>query len=981
MKNTYVQYFQRNSKFQGFIFLVILLINNYLPVYSQNAKCYTPNQMGVPITPICPNAPINLTNPQSGQVRYEWDFCNENLKQSVEQVPLARQILGSYNLSKPIILKENNEYLMFIIDIDNRKLFRFDLGTDPTANQVLAITDLGNVGGFFGQYALYITFIEDNGNWFAFVGNYTGLSNSGTPNTKIIKINFGNSLKNTTLIATNLGIVTTNINTVYDVVIFKYNGDFILAVSDYDLNYKLVFINFGNSPNNPVTISNITNNISLTSFFAIGEITPYIDCSNNLSIFSVSTNGVGEVLVANFGTNITIAPTMINLTASVASGTFSLEVIQEGTDMRVVVPSYNNNGNIKVLSFANGNISSVPTITNMLNSTSETFLNAITFLKHNQIYVGIYVGYTTSTNKLYHLNFLNTCDISPAGGSTLATPAPISYNEIGEKMITLDVFDASNNLLNSYISKANLDSTAIIAKQKEAFSCFGNSIQFVNESIGDFSNIASWTWNFGDSTPNSALEAPAHTYANGGIYNVTLTATSISGCTTTQTKQVKVSSGITAAFNNVPNACVGQKINFQDQTIFSVLPADIVTGYYWNFGDGTYSPFPNPEKTYTTNGIYTIKLDVRDKGGCTSTISKIIQIISAPIANFNMPLTACVGENIALTDTSIGTLTQWNWTFEGAGVSALRNPSVRFDIEGLYDITLMVRSASNCETKITKEIRILPIQNIDFSFQNRIRDDKELLFTNLSNINNISNSFSWDFGDGTPPTNTLNPTHIYAQEGFYNVTLQLFNTNGCNQKMIKNIFVGTQITDIELEKLVLKDQNTNKILEISVKNLGNMPIDTFSVNIYADDKFLFTEKITANMVVNSSKIITLNTTISKQDLEKVSFICAKIIRIDANLANNKVCNSLVSEFVVFEPFPNPAQNKITLHYFLPENNINNSSINFIIYDMTGKQIQQSTLSSKGVNNIEYDISTFANGMYVFSFEYEGKVIRKKVAIN
>ncbi len=965
------------------IFIIILLIIKNLSGYSQNAKCYTNNQMGVPTTPICPNVPIPLTNPQSSAARYEWDFCNENLKQSVLQVPLARQLLIANNISKPIVLEENGEYFMFFTDWDSKKLYRYDLGTDPTANQVLAITDLGNPNNLFQGIPIELSFIKFNGIWYCFASHFYSVITPLT-NTRVIKLTFGNSLKNTLITITNLVNIAPSITNACSINVIKYNADFLLVISDYTpaSGYKLIIINLGNSPDNTPTPSNIINTILLPTDEVLGIVVPYIDCNNNLLMFSTSYSLAAQILILNFGTNPTSTPTKIDLTTYISGTVYAIAVAQEGANLSLFIPSIVN-GQIKTLTFVDGNISTIPIITNVLINTNEEHINSLTIINYKKAFFGIYKAYRPSTGKaeLYHLNFPNTCDISPAGGSTLATPAPISYNEIGEKMITLDVFDASNNLLNSYISKVNMDNTAIISKQKEAFTCVGSSIQFVNESLGNFSNIASWTWNFGDSTPNSGLEAPTHTYTSGGIYNVTLTATSISGCTSTQTKQVKISSGITAAFNNVANACVGQKINFQDQTIFSVLPADIVTGYYWNFGDGTYSPFPNPEKTYTTNGTYTIKLDVKDKGGCISTISKTIQIISAPIANFNMPLTACVGENIALTDTSIGILTQWNWAFEGAGVSILRNPSVKFDIEGLYDITLTVRSASNCETKITKEIRILPIQTIDFSFQERIRDNKEILFTSLSNITNTNNTFSWDFGDGTPTTNALNPTHIYAQEGFYNVTLQLFNTNGCNQKMIKNIFAGTQITDIELEKLVLKDQNTNKIVEISVKNLGNIPVDTFSVNIYADDKFLFTEKITANMVVNSSKIITLNTTILSQDLGKASFICAKIIRIDANLTNNTVCNSLVNEFVVFEPFPNPAQNKITLRYFLPENNINNSSINFIIYDMTGKQIQQSSLSSKGVNNIEYDISTFANGMYVFSFEYEGKVIRKKVAIN
>ncbi len=42
-------------------------------------------------------------------------------------------------------------------------------------------------------------------------------------------------------------------------------------------------------------------------------------------------------------------------------------------------------------------------------------------------------------------------------------------------------------------------------------------------------NATSWSWDFGDGSPASTVENPTHTYAAGGTYSVTLTATNASG--------------------------------------------------------------------------------------------------------------------------------------------------------------------------------------------------------------------------------------------------------------------------------------------------------------------------------------------------------------------------------------------------------------------------------------------------------------------
>lgn len=58
-------------------------------------------------------------------------------------------------------------------------------------------------------------------------------------------------------------------------------------------------------------------------------------------------------------------------------------------------------------------------------------------------------------------------------------------------------------------------------------------------------------------------------------------------------------------------------------------------------------------------------------------------------------------------------------------------------------------------------------------------------------------SFTWNFGDGTPTTGTLNPTHIYATSGTYTVVLTV--TDGsCTSSFEREIIVGTTAT-VDLE--------------------------------------------------------------------------------------------------------------------------------------------------------------------------------------
>ncbi|WP_119845707.1 PKD domain-containing protein, partial [Reichenbachiella sp. MSK19-1] len=69
--------------------------------------------------------------------------------------------------------------------------------------------------------------------------------------------------------------------------------------------------------------------------------------------------------------------------------------------------------------------------------------------------------------------------------------------------------------------------------------CFGEDIQFTNQTTGN--NITSYSWNFGDGTPTSTDQNPTHLYAATGEYDITLTVANDGGCQNASLQSITVS--------------------------------------------------------------------------------------------------------------------------------------------------------------------------------------------------------------------------------------------------------------------------------------------------------------------------------------------------------------------------------------------------------------------------------------------------------
>ena len=147
-----------------------------------------------------------------------------------------------------------------------------------------------------------------------------------------------------------------------------------------------------------------------------------------------------------------------------------------------------------------------------------------------------------------------------------------------------------------------------------------HNFQFTDVSFG---NVTSWSWSFGDGF-SSDEQNPSHTYAEDGVYPVTLTITT-EDCESTVTmilatnEDIWYNNGCTALF-------VPLVTNDTSEIFFLNLSSPDAIEFNWDFGDGTTSNEPVPVHQYEEGGTYTITLTITTINGCVNSFSVTLDL-------------------------------------------------------------------------------------------------------------------------------------------------------------------------------------------------------------------------------------------------------------------------------------------------------------------------------------------------------------------
>ena len=322
--------------------------------------------------------------------------------------------------------------------------------------------------------------------------------------------------------------------------------------------------------------------------------------------------------------------------------------------------------------------------------------------------------------------------------------------------------------------------------------CMGNISNFYDSTTVFTGNITTWSWDFGDAIGTSALQNPTYTYTSTGMFPVSLTVTSDSGCVTTYTDSARVTFLPTADFLT-DNVCLNISAAFFDNSNGNGSP---LLSWEWDFdNNGIFDDtLQNPTNSFPAAGTYNVKLLVSTGVGCSDSIIKPIVIHPMPVSDFTW-VNTCLETPMNFTDISNvaapGTINTWAWNFGNTVTSTLQHPTENYATEGMYLVELTVTTDSGCSNTMTHQVEVWPNPVVDF-IPTDICPNVLSPFTDLSTISsaitpNSIIQWTWDFGDGIGTSTSQNPNYSYGQEGTYPCNLTVVSNNGCTHDTTINV--------------------------------------------------------------------------------------------------------------------------------------------------------------------------------------------------
>ena len=211
----------------------------------------------------------------------------------------------------------------------------------------------------------------------------------------------------------------------------------------------------------------------------------------------------------------------------------------------------------------------------------------------------------------------------------------------------------------------------------------------------------SFIWDFNDGNTTATMDSVvSHSYTIPGLYVPKMILTDTSGCNVAiqGIDTIKVNGVISAFAADTLIRCNSGNVVFTNTT----LSNEVITGYQWNFGDGTTSTLFEPTHFYTSTGLYFPKLISYTRSGCTDTtiaavpirVVKTPEISSTQSANGCVPLTMNFNGNLINADTSS---IDWKWSFsDGVTVNGRQLSPIIYRNGGIFNYMLTATNSSGC---------------------------------------------------------------------------------------------------------------------------------------------------------------------------------------------------------------------------------------------------------------------------------------------
>lgn len=311
--------------------------------------------------------------------------------------------------------------------------------------------------------------------------------------------------------------------------------------------------------------------------------------------------------------------------------------------------------------------------------------------------------------------------------------------------------------------------------------CQLNTVSFTDNSNVSAGSITSWDWDLGNNV-TSSVQNPSLQYNLEGNYTVNLIVTTNAGCRDTITRNLLIWPNPVASYTNL-DVCDGNPVIFANTSYISDATP---LSYQWSLGDSSTSSTTSPSHLYGGWGSYQADLQVTSVNGCTSDVSRTVNVFALPDAAFSAP-PVCEETAFTLSDNSSipsGAVSTWYWTLGDGSTATDPNPNHTYPDPGFYPIHLLITSNHGCQDSTDAIIRVIPKPVPDFLTESLCYGFPVQLTDQSYAVTGSVVQYQWGFGDGATSADQ-NPVHLYNRPGWYQVSLTITSDSGCISTLVR----------------------------------------------------------------------------------------------------------------------------------------------------------------------------------------------------
>lgn len=215
------------------------------------------------------------------------------------------------------------------------------------------------------------------------------------------------------------------------------------------------------------------------------------------------------------------------------------------------------------------------------------------------------------------------------------------------------------------------------------------SISLLNQSsVTPPNTITAYQWSVsgpgtGTFTPSNSVATPSLSVDASGLYTISLTVWSSSGCSCTYSTIVNV-------FLPVASMTITSPVCQGSPAFFSAIPNNPAYNYNWSFGDSYTSNLANTQHAYSSASppYYYVNLTIQNEYGCIATALDSVWVDPKPACAISAPDTAfCPGSFVPLT--ACGGMTSYQWYKNGNAISGATSQIHNANEYGEYQVEMI----------------------------------------------------------------------------------------------------------------------------------------------------------------------------------------------------------------------------------------------------------------------------------------------------